>query len=41
MPAQNAALPAGDQGRWGELVYEAYGFYTSYLGALVAWAILS
>jgi nucleoside phosphorylase len=40
-PVQNAALPASDQGRWGEFVYQAYGFYTSYVGALVAWAILS
>jgi nucleoside phosphorylase len=40
-PVQNAALPSTDQGRWGEFVYQAYGFYTSYVGALVAWAILS
>jgi nucleoside phosphorylase len=40
-PVQNAELPAADQGRWGEFVYKAYGFYTSYIGALVAWAILS
>jgi nucleoside phosphorylase len=40
-PVQNAALPSKDQGRWGEFVYRAYGFYTSYVGALVAWAILS
>jgi hypothetical protein len=40
-PVQNAALPPKDQGLWGELVYKAYGFYTSYVGALVAWAILS
>jgi nucleoside phosphorylase len=40
-PIQNAALPSQDQGHWGELVYEAYGFYTSYNGALVAWGILS
>jgi nucleoside phosphorylase len=40
-PVQNAELPSKDQGLWGEFVYEAYGFYTSYAGALVAWAILS
>jgi nucleoside phosphorylase len=40
-PVQNAELPPSDQGHWGELVYQAYGFYTSYVGALVAWAILS
>jgi nucleoside phosphorylase len=40
-PVQNAELPTKDQGHWGELVYEAYGFYTSYAGALAAWAILS
>jgi nucleoside phosphorylase len=40
-PVQNAQLPSTDQGHWGEIVYEAYGFYTSYNGALVAWASLS
>jgi nucleoside phosphorylase len=40
-PVQNAKLPPSDQGHWGEFVYEAYGFYTSYVGALVAWAILT
>jgi len=39
-PVQNAALPTTDQGRWGGSVYQAYGFYTSYAGALVAWGIL-
>jgi nucleoside phosphorylase len=40
-PAQNKALPAASQGDWGSFVYEAYGFYTSYNGALAAWAILA
>jgi nucleoside phosphorylase len=40
-PVQNGALPAKIQGDWGSFVYEAYGFYTSYNGALAAWAILS
>jgi nucleoside phosphorylase len=39
-PVQNVALPSKDQGLWGEIVYQAYGFYTSYVGALVACAIL-
>lgn len=40
-PVQNAALPAKVQGSWGSLVYDAYGFYTSYNGALAAWAVLA
>jgi len=40
-PVQNAALPAKVQGSWGSLVYEAYGFYTSYNGAVAAWAVLA
>jgi len=40
-PLQAAALPASFQGHWGEAIYTAYGFYTSYNGALAAWAILS
>jgi hypothetical protein len=40
-PAQNAALPAGVQGGWGSAVYDAYGFYTSYNGAVAAWAMLA
>jgi len=39
-PVQNVALPSKDHGLWGEIVYQAYGFYTSYVGALVACAIL-
>ena len=40
-PVQNAALPAGVQGNWGSAIYDVYGLYTSYNGALAAWAILS
>ncbi len=40
-PAQNAALPAKVQGSWGSIVYDAYGFYTSYNGAVAAWAVLA
>jgi hypothetical protein len=37
----NAVLPAKVQGNWGSAVYDAYGFYTSYNGALAAWAMLA
>ena len=40
-PVQNAALPAEVQGNWGSAVYDAYGFYTSYNGAITAWAMLA
>jgi nucleoside phosphorylase len=39
-PAQNASLPASVQGNWGSAVYDVFGFYTSYNGALVAWAVI-
>jgi hypothetical protein len=39
-PVQNAALPQKVQGNWGSAIYDAYGFYTSYNGALAAWAIV-
>ena len=39
-PVQNVALPAKAQGNWGEAVYTVYGMYTSYNGALTAWAVL-
>jgi nucleoside phosphorylase len=39
-PAQNASLPSSVQGNWGSAVYDVFGFYTSYNGALVAWAII-
>jgi nucleoside phosphorylase len=40
-PVQNAALPASAQGHWGSAVYDAYGFYSSYNGAVAAWAMLA
>jgi nucleoside phosphorylase len=40
-PAQNGALPLEVQGNWGSAVYEAFGLYTSYNGALTAWAIVA
>ena len=40
-PVQNVALPAEIQAHWGQAIYDAYGFYTSYNGAIAAWAILS
>lgn len=40
-PVQNASLPAHIQGSWGSTIYDSYGFYTSYNGALAAWVILS
>ena len=39
-PVQSAALPAEVQGSWGSAVYDAYGFYTSFNGAVAAWAAL-
>lgn len=40
-PVQNAALPPTVQGNWGGAVYDACGFYTSYNGAVAAWAMLA
>jgi hypothetical protein len=40
-PVQNAALPAKVQGNWGSAVYDAYGFYSSFNGAVAAWAMLA
>jgi nucleoside phosphorylase len=40
-PIQNAQLPETSQGNWGEAIYTAYGIYTSYNGAIAAWAVLS
>jgi nucleoside phosphorylase len=40
-PVQSAAPPAKVQGNWGSAVYDAYGFYTSYNGAVAAWAMLA
>jgi hypothetical protein len=40
-PVQNASLPPTVQGNWGGTIYDAYGLYTSYNGALAAWAMLA
>jgi hypothetical protein len=40
-PVQNSTLPAKAQGNWGSAIYDAYGFYTSYNGAVAAWAMLA
>jgi hypothetical protein len=40
-PVQSATLPPRVQGDWGSAVYDAYGLYTSYNGALAAWAMLA
>ncbi|MBD0372585.1 MAG: hypothetical protein ICV60_17205 [Pyrinomonadaceae bacterium] len=40
-PIQNANLPSEVQGNWGSVIYDAYGFYTSYNSALAAWAIVT
>ncbi len=39
-PAQNPALPSTIQGDWGSTIYRTYGLYTSFNGALVAWATI-
>jgi hypothetical protein len=40
-PVQNADLPSDVQGNWGSAIYDSYGLYTSYNGALAAWAVLA
>jgi nucleoside phosphorylase len=40
-PIQNVALDHPVQGHWGEAIYTAYGLYTSFNGALTAWALLA
>jgi nucleoside phosphorylase len=40
-PVQSAALPAEVQGNWGSAIYDTYGLYTSYNGAITAWAMLA
>jgi hypothetical protein len=40
-PVQNASLSAEIQGNWGSTIYDTYGIYTSYNGALAAWAFLA
>jgi nucleoside phosphorylase len=39
-PVQNAALAEKIQQSWAGSIYNAYGFYSSYNGALAAWAVL-
>lgn len=38
-PVQNEGLNQTAAGNWGSAIYSAFGFYTSYNGALAAWAI--
>ena len=40
-PAQNPALPQEVQISWGSAIYDVYGFYTSYNGALVVWGLIA
>jgi hypothetical protein len=40
-PVQNADLPYEAQKAWGSAIYGNYGLYTSFNGALCAWAIAS
>ena len=40
-PAQNPSLPSRAQGDWGSTIYRGYGFYTSFNGALAAWAAVA
>lgn len=40
-PVQSAQLPTETQGDWGSAVYDVFGMYTSYNGAVVAWAMLN
>lgn len=40
-PVQNSDLPPAAQGNWGSAVLDAYGLYTSYNGAVTAWAIIA
>jgi hypothetical protein len=40
-PAQGANLPVAAQQNWGSAVYDTFGFYTAFNGAVVAWAMLN
>ncbi len=40
-PIQNASLPPEVQAHWAQAIYDAYGFYTSFNSALIAWAVLA
>ncbi len=38
-PVQNKGINQTAAGNWGSIIYSAFGFYTSYNGALATWAI--
>lgn len=40
-PVQNADIAEKVQGTWGGVIYSEYGLYTSFNGALAAWAVLA
>jgi len=40
-PVINHKLQKELQPKWGEAIYSTFGFYTSFNGALAAWAIAS
>ncbi len=40
-PVQNKDLSSDNQANWGGAIYSTYGFYTSFNGALAAWAVLN
>ncbi len=40
-PEQNCKLPEEVQGNWGSAVYDVFGYYTSYNGAITAWATIA
>lgn len=40
-PVQAADIPFEQQKDWGGMVFKAYGFYTSFNGALATWAMLN
>jgi len=39
-PVQAAGIAAKDQENWGGMLYNSYGFYTSFNGAMATWALL-
>ncbi len=40
-PAQNPDIAERVQGSWGGIIYSEYGLYTSFNGALAAWALMA
>lgn len=40
-PVQNSTLSKEIQKNWGSTIYDMYGIYTSYNGAIAAWAIIA